>query len=246
MAGESVGPMTVGGIALALLAIALATAGTSQDRAAVRGLLLGLGSGVGFGLFFVALNATSPDSGLWPLLAAKVASVVVFGSLVLARDGAGEALWTRWGLIMLSGTTDMVANILFLLATRNGALSVSAVVVSLYPWWSSSSPVWCCASGLPGAKRPAWHSHLRQVRCCRASFGGRLLIATASLIGIASPPPFGAARDPVMPAVSTPMTSPPASTSGPPESPGWISTATWINPARCSTLPVMSSLTSAS
>jgi drug/metabolite transporter (DMT)-like permease len=27
----------------------------------------------------------------------------------------------------------MVANILFLLATRNGALSVSAVVVSLYP-----------------------------------------------------------------------------------------------------------------
>jgi drug/metabolite transporter (DMT)-like permease len=133
MAGESIGPMTVGGVALALLAIALATAGTSQNRAAARGLLLGIGSGVGFGLFFVALNATSPDSGLWPLLAAKVASVVVFGSLVLARDRAGEALWTRWGLIVLSGTTDMVANILFLLATRDGTLSISGVLVSLYP-----------------------------------------------------------------------------------------------------------------
>jgi drug/metabolite transporter (DMT)-like permease len=133
LSGERIGPMTGGGIAVALLAIPLATAGVYQNQATARGPLLGLASGVGFGLFFVALNATSPDSGLWPLLAAKVASVVVFGSLVLARDSAGETLWTRWGLIVLSGTTDMVANILFLLATRNGALSVSAVVVSLYP-----------------------------------------------------------------------------------------------------------------
>jgi drug/metabolite transporter (DMT)-like permease len=133
MAGEGTGPVTLGGIAVALLAIGLATAGTSRDRAATRGLLLGIGSGVGFGVFFVALNATPPDSGLWPLLAAKGASVVVFGSLVLARRTSRGAPWRRWGLIVLSGTADMVANILFLLATRNGALSVTAVLVSLYP-----------------------------------------------------------------------------------------------------------------
>ena len=132
-AGESTSPVTVCGVAVALLAIALATAGTRRDRAATGGLLLGTGSGVGFGLFFVALNATPPDSGLWPLLAAKVASVVVFGSLLLARRGSSEATWTRFGLILLSGTADMVANVLFLLATRQGALSVSAVLVSLYP-----------------------------------------------------------------------------------------------------------------
>jgi drug/metabolite transporter (DMT)-like permease len=133
MAGESTGPVTLGGVAVALLAIGLATAGTSRDRAAIGGLLLGIGSGVGFGVFFVALNATPPDSGLWPLLAARVASVVVFGSWVLARRSPQEAPWRRWGLIVLSGTTDMVANILFLLAIRDGALSVSAVLVSLYP-----------------------------------------------------------------------------------------------------------------
>ena len=134
LGGERIGPMTVGGIAVALLAIALATAGVYQNQATARGPLLGLASGVGFGLFFVALDATAPDSGLWPLLAAKVAPVVVFGSLVLARRGCGgEAPWRRWGLIVLSGTADMVANILFLLATRDGALSVSAVLVSLYP-----------------------------------------------------------------------------------------------------------------
>jgi drug/metabolite transporter (DMT)-like permease len=132
-AGESAGPVTVCGIAVALLAIALATAGTRHDQAAAGGLLLGIGSGVGFGVFFVALNATPPDSGLWPLLAAKVASVAVFGSLMLARRSSIDVPWRRYGLIVLSGTADMVANVLFLLATRAGALSVSAVLVSLYP-----------------------------------------------------------------------------------------------------------------
>lgn len=133
LAGESAGPLTVGGVVMALLAVALAAAGTARDGAAAGGLLLAIGSGVGFGLFFVALDASPADSGLWPLLAAKVAAVVVFGAVVLARRSSDEALWTRCGLIVLSGAADMVANILFLLATRNGALSVSAVVVSLYP-----------------------------------------------------------------------------------------------------------------
>jgi drug/metabolite transporter (DMT)-like permease len=131
--GERSGPVTLSGVAVALVAIVLATAGTSHDRSAAGGLLLGIGSGVGFGLFYVALDATSPESGLWPLLAAKVAAVAVFGALVLARRTSGGALWARSGLIVLSGTADMMSNILFLLATRTGALSVSAVLVSLYP-----------------------------------------------------------------------------------------------------------------
>jgi drug/metabolite transporter (DMT)-like permease len=111
MAGERSGPVTLSGVAVALVAIALATAGTSRDRTAVGGLLLGIGSGVGFGLFYIALDATSPQSGLWPLLAAKVAAVAVFGSLVLARRTSGDALWARPGLIVLSGTADMMSNI---------------------------------------------------------------------------------------------------------------------------------------
>lgn len=133
LAGEGAGPLTAGGVVVALIAVALATAGTARDGAAAGGLLLAIGSGVGFGLFFVALDASPVDSGLWPLLAAKVAAVAVFGAVVLARRSSDEALWPRCGLIVLSGAADMVANILFLLATRSGALSVSAVVVSLYP-----------------------------------------------------------------------------------------------------------------
>ena len=132
-AGEPAGPATVGGVAVALLAIALATAGSSQDRRAPGGVMLALGSGICFGLFYIMLDATPPESGLWPLLAAKIASVVVFGALVWARGTSGSALRASSGLIVLSGTADMVATILFLLATRDGALGISAVLVSLYP-----------------------------------------------------------------------------------------------------------------
>jgi len=83
-------------------------------------------------LFFVAMDATPADSGLWPLLAAKLAAVTVFGALVLAHRTASSGWRSHCGLIVLSGGMDMVSNILFLLATRTGALSVSAVLVSLY------------------------------------------------------------------------------------------------------------------
>lgn len=132
LGGERPGLVTLGGVAAALLSVVLATAGTRSGGAPVAGLLLGLGSGVGFGLFYVALDATPPGSGLWPLLAARGASIVLFGGLLLVMARVGG---TRGGLglIVLSGALDMTANILFLFAVRAGPLGVSAVLVSLYP-----------------------------------------------------------------------------------------------------------------
>ena len=46
---------------------------------------------------------------------------------------SGAALWARPGLVVFSGTADMMSNILFLLATRTGTLSASTVLVSRYP-----------------------------------------------------------------------------------------------------------------
>jgi len=129
--GERPGGAALVAIGMALLAIGLATVGHRRGSAALHAVLLGLGSGVGFGLFFVALDATPPGSGLWPLLAARAASIVLLGVLLLA--GVARARPSRPGLITLSGALDMTANILFLFATRAGSLSVSAVLVSLYP-----------------------------------------------------------------------------------------------------------------
>lgn len=130
--GERLGAATVAGLATALVAIVLATAGT-RDAVAVRGVLLGLGAGVGFGLFFVGLDATPPGSGLWPLLAGRAVSVALLGALVVGLGAGTGGTRGAWGLVVLSGLFDSAANVLFLLATRTGDLGVSAVLVSLYP-----------------------------------------------------------------------------------------------------------------
>jgi drug/metabolite transporter (DMT)-like permease len=83
LGGEVLGPIGVLAIALALVAILLATAGSRQDAAASTGLLLGLAAGVGFGLFFVGLDATPPDSGLWPLVGGRITSVTLLAALVV-------------------------------------------------------------------------------------------------------------------------------------------------------------------
>jgi len=135
-AGERPGTLAWAGIAAALPAIVLLTAGSGPAPGAGsprRAALLGAGAGIGFGLFFFAVSRTSPGSGLWPLVAARVSTIalvslaaVVSGrSLRPARDGIGA--------LLASGALDMGANIAFLLASRAGMLSVAAAVAALYP-----------------------------------------------------------------------------------------------------------------
>ena len=153
--GERLEPVAVLAVAVALVAILLATAGTRKDAAASTGLLLGLAAGVGFGLFFIGLDATPPDSGLWPLLGGRVVSVTLLACLVLrhhlplptrtraASLAGGPRLPAEAGvrsrtlapvlLMVVCGVVDTFANVLFLVATRLGDLGISSVVVSLYP-----------------------------------------------------------------------------------------------------------------
>lgn len=142
--GERPTALTLFAIAVALVAILLANAGTTRGTGARTGPLLALGAGVGFALFFVALDATPPDSALWPLLAGRLTTAPLLTVLALLtatrpRDatsgpvGQQGARSMPWRLVVVSGLFDTVANALFLLATRTGDLGVSAVVVSLYP-----------------------------------------------------------------------------------------------------------------
>jgi len=132
LGGERPGGVAWLALAVALVAIVLAGAGSRGDAAAGAGLAYGLGAGVGFGLFFVAIAATPDDAGLWPLVAGRVVSVTLLVA-VLLRNGRPAGCPAGIGLMVLCGVLDTAANVLFLLATRTGALSVSGVLVSLYP-----------------------------------------------------------------------------------------------------------------
>ena len=83
--GERPGAAAVAGMALALVAIVLVSAEGDGDLrpSDLRGVTYALGAGLGFGLFFVALSHTGADAGLWPLVAARGASVTVVGAAAL-------------------------------------------------------------------------------------------------------------------------------------------------------------------
>ena len=142
--GERLAPLTMIGIALAIVAIVL----MSQQRPALApshprtvapshlvppGIGLALTSGVAIGLFFLALARTEADAGMWPLLAARAVSVSLFGvmALVTARPLRMAAPVAR--MAVAGGALDMLANALYLLATRYGTLSVVVTLTSLYP-----------------------------------------------------------------------------------------------------------------
>ena len=142
-AGERPSAVALVGIPLALAAILLLSREPADDDARISGitrnaLVTALGSGLGFGIFFVALDATSDDAGLWPVVAGRAASVALFAiaaaTVVSARAGRGRATAgsTPW-LLVGCGVLDGGANALFLLATQRGLLTLTAVLVSLYP-----------------------------------------------------------------------------------------------------------------
>lgn len=122
------------GIVLGVLAVGVVAGGrrVEQHAVATAGPLLALLGGAGFGVFFILLDRTPDGSGLWPLIGARASSLallvvlaVVTRSTLPPRDAVP--------LVVVSGALDMLANILFLLATRIGLLTITALLTSLYP-----------------------------------------------------------------------------------------------------------------
>jgi drug/metabolite transporter (DMT)-like permease len=135
--GERIGPLAAAGIALALAAVVLVAA--EDGLASLRSARLGtvapaLAAGAGFGLFFVLLDRTGEDSGLTPLAAARVVSVLLVGGLALASGRSLRVSRPVLPVVLLAGVGDMTANALFLVATQvGGSLAITGVLASLYP-----------------------------------------------------------------------------------------------------------------
>jgi uncharacterized membrane protein len=135
VAGERLSLLAATGIALGLAAIVVVAGGGRRSRgqaAGMTGPLLSLGGGVAFGVFFVLLDLSPAGSGLWPLVGARMASLTLL-AIVVAITGRALPARRTMPMVAVSGGLDMLANILFLLATRAGLLTISALLASLYP-----------------------------------------------------------------------------------------------------------------
>ena len=133
------------GIALGLGAVVLVSRTTDEHphgRIGIKIILLAFVSGLGFGLYFVFLARAGDHSGLWPLVVSRFASAALILPVAYAR-GAFEAVRGRTLLIVVvAGACDALANMCFLLASRQGLLSIASVLTSLYPATTVILAVW--------------------------------------------------------------------------------------------------------
>jgi drug/metabolite transporter (DMT)-like permease len=136
ISGERPAALQVPGIALAIAGVALASRELPEEGGGPRvaaGAGLALLSAVGFGSFFVAMDAASEPDLFWAiffnratsLTALALAVLVVRPRLVLGRDDLP--------VLLLIGALDISANALFAAASTEGLVSLVAVLASLYP-----------------------------------------------------------------------------------------------------------------
>ncbi len=136
--GERPSAVALAGIAVALVAVVLVSRGVSDEdvtehRFTTKVAWLTIGSGLAFGLNFVVINEAPHDAGLWPLVFARIAASVMVVLIALVagqlRVPTGVPLW----LALSAGVLDTVANVAMLWALQNSLLSLTGVLISLYP-----------------------------------------------------------------------------------------------------------------
>jgi drug/metabolite transporter (DMT)-like permease len=141
--GERPVPLAIAGIALGIVSIVLVSqqetvpAAEHQSHPSSHGQTSGVGtalaSGVAIGFFFLSLAQTSPTAGMWPLLISRLCSVTLFGLVALAGRRSLRMPANVAALVIVAGTVDMFANALYLVAARQGPLSIVVTLSSLYP-----------------------------------------------------------------------------------------------------------------
>jgi len=150
--GERPGGLAVSGAAAVLVGVALVSAGKggtlSPGRRGGRapgrggrgwpqmfgpGLAEGTLAGVCYGLAFVLLKQAGSGGTLWPALATNAAAAALLGAALWAvRSPIGPAV-PYWPMVAGMGLLHALAVVGFVLATREGMLSIVSVVANLGP-----------------------------------------------------------------------------------------------------------------
>jgi drug/metabolite transporter (DMT)-like permease len=132
--GEEPGAIQGLGAAAAIAGVVLVAREPDPEWRAAGRTAVGLAAlaAIGFGVFFVGLDAASGEQPAWTIVAARVGgvSVLLVGALY-ARPSMGFARTRPWTLVAI-GVLDVLANSLFALATNHGLLTLVAVTGSLY------------------------------------------------------------------------------------------------------------------
>ncbi|MEH3140529.1 MAG: EamA family transporter [Mycobacterium kyogaense] len=139
--GERPSALAGVGVVVALVAVVMVSRQADQDldgdvrrhRFTVKVAWLTVGSGIAFGMNFVILDQVPVEAGLWPLVFGRLAATVI---VVIAAALTANLTLVRGfplRLALLAGVLDTVANAATLLALHSSLLSLTGVLVALYP-----------------------------------------------------------------------------------------------------------------
>jgi drug/metabolite transporter (DMT)-like permease len=124
--------VTMLGFGLAMAAVWLLSSGDDEMNIQLRDLGLPVLAGLGFGGFLVLIGQASETAVLWPLIAARAASLVTLSIVGMAFGQLQMPDVKQLPLIALVGLFDTGGNALYALAARAGRLDIAAVLGSLY------------------------------------------------------------------------------------------------------------------
>jgi drug/metabolite transporter (DMT)-like permease len=136
--GERPGSLVWLGIVLALPAVWLvarqpAGAGPRPTTAtAGEGARDGVLAGLGFGALFACLAQVPDTAGFWPLVLGQLVAILVIATVATLLSVAWVPRGPAWAG-SFAGFLGGSATAAFVVATHHGLLSVSTVLVSLYP-----------------------------------------------------------------------------------------------------------------
>jgi len=141
--GEKFGLVSWLAIVLILVAVVLVASSpqTETSKLKLPGILYGLGAGTGIGGVLVCLHMAPASAGLAPVILMRVENGVLLGGFALLLLAIGKAkraefrgLSARtWMAIFATGLLDAFANVLFVVGSRLGSLTVISVLTVLYP-----------------------------------------------------------------------------------------------------------------
>jgi drug/metabolite transporter (DMT)-like permease len=136
------GWLALGAILVAVVLVGFVP-GDDVRLPSIKGLLLGIGAGVGMSAVLLALAMAPKDSGLASPAILRGVSASLLGLFMLlsirrgqkteGTDARPKAPTRIWLAVMATGFLDSSANVFFTIASRHGALSVVSVLTALYP-----------------------------------------------------------------------------------------------------------------
>lgn len=128
------GTLDLLGFALAITAVWIMTWSRRGHAVQLQSLLLPVGAGLGFAIFFIAIDLVSHTSTLWIVVSGRGAALLLLATLmVLIRSRWERPAHRQIPLIVLAGLFDTAGNTFYALAAATGRLDLAAVMASLYP-----------------------------------------------------------------------------------------------------------------